>query len=34
LSELAPREGAGVEVLEEALRVVEGTAVPSLAAAE
>ncbi len=34
LSELAPREGAGVEVLLEAIRIAEGDATMALAAAE
>jgi tRNA-dihydrouridine synthase A len=34
LSELAPRQGAGVEVLLDAMRIVEGDATEALAAAE
>ena len=34
LSEWAPREGAGVEVLREAIRIAEGESTPALAAAE
>ena len=34
LSELAPRQGAGVEVLAEAIRIAEGDAAAALAAAE
>jgi tRNA-dihydrouridine synthase A len=34
LSEWAPREGAGVEVLREAIRIAEGESAPALAAAE
>ena len=34
LSELAPREGAGVEVLLDAIRIAEGEAAAALAAAE
>ena len=34
LSERAPREGAGIDVLLEAIRIAEGEAAPALAAAE
>jgi tRNA-dihydrouridine synthase A len=34
LSELAPRHGAGVEVLRDAIRIAEGESTPALAAAE
>ncbi len=34
LPERAPREGAGVEVLREAIRIAEGESAPALAAAE
>jgi tRNA-dihydrouridine synthase A len=34
LSERAPRDGAGIEVLHEAIRIAEGEATPALAAAE
>jgi len=34
LSELAPRDGASVEVLREAIRIAEGEHTPALAAAE
>ena len=34
LSERAPRDGAGIDVLREAIRIVEGAEQPVLAAAE
>jgi tRNA-dihydrouridine synthase A len=34
LSERAPREGAGIEVLREAIGIAEGENAPALAAAE
>ena len=34
LSELGPRDGAGVDVLRQAIRIAEGESAPTLAAAE